>query len=245
MALDEVLDPLRRADQIVHIEHGHPALAAAEVDARDFEVGLVDDELVKLPIVPLIGEDKRLDQQQPAGVEVARHRAGGFLQALDRPGVGDRAEQAGHHVEALPQVKTGHIALVQGEIGEVLPRDGQHALVQLDAFEVGDAPAQEGEVLAGAAGHVKQAGGGRAPVGVDQGEESSDFVFVVFPPVDRIVKPRGSVVHWPLLAALLRLGVVYSDRAGVSRWVEAFQGHSPPIIGLARRAQRHIIRGGM
>ena len=59
--LGEVLDARRSADQIVEIDHREPPAPLAMIEARDLQLGTIDEQCMNDPRSPDLRSEPRLD----------------------------------------------------------------------------------------------------------------------------------------------------------------------------------------
>ena len=115
-----------------------------------------------------------------------RHGGNRRAQPLQRPGIGDGAEQAGHHIEAPPQVEIRHVGEVKGNARIARAGDLDHPRVQIAAFG-GEPLRQAGDMRAGTASDVKQGIAGAALMRIDHRAKPRGFGRVVLKTIDRVI----------------------------------------------------------
>jgi uncharacterized membrane protein YfcA len=118
----EVLDPSRRAYQVVKGEHPTTTFDLdGRVDAGHLEVLLIHEGGEDRLGQDVVDRQPGLDDGQAAGGQVVGDRMDGAVQLLGSGGEADGAEQAGDDVEAPPEAKTAHIALMKPDTRVAFP----------------------------------------------------------------------------------------------------------------------------
>ena len=100
--------------------------------------------------LPGLGGEPRLDEEDAARAHVRRHRGDRSVEALDGPGVSDRAEEADDRVEPPPELERGHVRLVEPHSGEPRACEREHLRVEIEALD-GVPAGEQLQVLAGTA----------------------------------------------------------------------------------------------
>jgi hypothetical protein len=156
-------------------------------------------------VEPPLREEPRIDDQDPAGRQVADHGRHRPDQVLGGGHVADRAEEAGDRVERGAEVEAAHVALVDLDARHLLAGQVGHVAAALEPRDREPVP-QVLEVPPGAAGHVEQ----RPGLGPAAQHEAGDLrrlgrVVLADAAVHGVVEQRRAVVQ-------------AHGRAGITPW---------------------------
>src|SRR5262249_29731849 len=158
-----------------------------DVHPYELELRLINEDRVRLARNPDLWRKERTDHQDATRTHMPRHDGDRLAKQLLRLGIGNRAEEAGHHVEVPSQREVYHVSLMERDRGKPQASEGEHLRVQVQPL-IGKVVAQVRYMAPRATGHVEQGVACRAFVLCDEPFEPARLFGVVLPVIDRVIK---------------------------------------------------------
>jgi hypothetical protein len=196
VVINEVLHPIGRGDEVVHLQGGPVRLPAAHAAPGNLHcLGDCGLDPGRDRSSPRLWKNPTVDDEYTAGVEMGGHVSHGLIELAGGGHIADGAEQAHDRVEATPEAQAAHVRLDQLHPWKLRASVVEHGRVEVHPDDV-VAVAKMYEMASRTAGHVEQRGRARL-ASLDQMVKLTGLGRVVLPSglVDQVVEVRGVSEH--------------------------------------------------